>query len=57
MFQNRNFESAFSNILDYTGWIELIFDTVDLCNFVINKFNPIFEVQGSGNRALHNIPF
>ena len=31
---------------------KLIFVTVDLCNFVLNEFNPTFEVQGSGNEAL-----
>ena len=40
-------------ILDFAGWrIELIFDKVDLRNFVINEFNPTFQVQGSGTRAL-----
>ena len=34
--------------------IKLIFDTVDLCDFVINKSNPMLEVQGGGNSALQN---
>ena len=35
------------HVLNFTGWIELIFDTVDLRNFVIDEFNPTFGVQGS----------
>ena len=43
-------------VSNFTGWIKLIFDTVDLCNFVINEFNPTFEVQGSGNVSLQKNP-
>jgi len=31
--------------------------SLDLCNFVLNEFNPTFEVQGSGNKTLKNTPF
>ena len=31
--------------------------SLDLCNFVLNEFNPTFEVQGSVNGALQNILF
>ena len=42
------------SILTFTSWIKLIFDTVTLSNFVINEFNPTFEVHESENRALQN---
>ena len=28
-----------------------------LCNFVLNEFNPTFEVQGSENKTLKNTLF
>ena len=31
--------------------------SLDLCNFVLNEFNPTFEVQGSGNKTLRITPF
>ena len=43
-------QSSVSHVLNFTGWIKLIFNTVDLCYFVINQFNPTFEVQRSGNK-------
>ncbi len=30
--------------------------SLDLCNFVLNEFNPTFEVQESENGALPNTP-
>ena len=33
------------------------FDTVDVCNFVINEFNPTFEVENMGNKAFQNASF
>ena len=42
-------KSLISLVLNCTGWIKLIFDTVDLCNFVINEFKPTFKVQGREN--------
>ena len=33
-------KSAVSHVLNFLGWIKLIFDTTDLCNFVINELNP-----------------
>ena len=44
-------------VLNFKGWIKLIFDRVDLCNFVINEFNPTSEVQNMGNWAFQNSPF
>ena len=29
-----------SHVLNFLGWIKLIFDTTDLCNIVINESNP-----------------
>ena len=40
-----------------TGCIKLIYDTVDLCNFVTNESNPTFEVENIGNEALQNASF
>ena len=37
--------------------MKLIYETVDECNFVINEFNPTFEVQSMGNEAFQNAPF
>ena len=37
--------------------LELIYDTVDVCNFVINEFNPMFEVQNMGNVTFQNALF
>ena len=34
-----------------------LFDTVDLCNFVINELNPTSEVQNMGNGAFQNGSF
>ena len=33
-------KSPVSHVLNFLGWIKLIFDTADLCNFVINELNP-----------------
>jgi len=49
-FKPRNVEKPPFHILNFTGGIILTFDTVD-------EFNPTFEVQGSRNGALQNIPF
>ena len=35
------------SILSFTSWMKLILDTVTLSNFVINEFNPTFEVEPS----------
>ena len=37
--------------------LELIYDTADVCNFVINDFNPTFEVQNMKNEAFQNASF
>ena len=46
-----------SHFLNFKSWIKLIYDTVDICNFVINEFNPTFEVQNMGNEAFQNASF
>ena len=55
--ETRHFTKPYFYVLNFTGWIKLIFVTVDLCNSILDVFNPIFEGQGSGNQALHNTPF
>ena len=46
-----------SHFLNFKTWIKLIYDTVDVCNFVINEFDPTFEAQNMGNEALQNAWF
>ena len=41
-------KSLVSHFLNFKSWIELIYDTVDKYNFVINEFTPTFEVQNMG---------
>ena len=50
-------KSLVSHILNFKSWIKLIYDTVDVRNFVINEFNPTFEVQNMGNEAFQNASF
>ena len=50
-------KSLVSYFLNFKNWIKLIYDTVDVCNFVINEFNPTFEVQNMGNEAFWNASF
>ena len=50
-------KSLVSYVLNFNNWIELVYDTVDICNFVINEFNPTFEVQNMGNEAFQNASF
>ena len=37
--------------------VKLICDTLSVCNFVINQFNPTFEVQNMVNEAFQNASF
>ena len=46
-----------SHVLTFKSWIKIIHDTVDICNFVINKFNPTSEVQNMGNEAFEHASF
>ena len=50
-------KSIVSHFMNFKSWIKLIYDTVDVCNFVINEFNSTFEVQNMGNEAFQNISF
>ena len=50
-------KSIVFHVLNFKSWIKLISDTVDICNLVINEFNPIFEVQKIGNEAFQNASF
>ena len=50
-------KSLVSHFLNFKSWIKLIYDTVDICNFVINEFNPTFEVQNMGNETFQNASF
>ena len=50
-------KSLVSHVLNFKRWIKLIYDTVDVCNFVMNEFNSTFEVQDMGNKAFQNASF
>ena len=50
-------KSLVFHVLNFKSWIKLIYDTVDVCNFVLNEFNPTFEVQNMGNEAFQNASF
>ena len=43
--------------MNFKSWIEVLYGTVDVCNFVINEFNPSFEVQKMGKEAFQNALF
>ena len=46
-----------SHVLNFRGWIELIYDKVTLIDYVENEFNPTSEVLNSENRVFLNAPF
>ena len=46
-----------SHVLNFRGWIELIYDKITLIYGVKNEFNQTSEVQNIGNRAFQNVPF
>ena len=50
-------KSLVFHVLNHKSWIKLIYDTVSVCNFVINQFNPTFEVQNMANEAFQNASF
>ena len=50
-------KSLVSHFLSFKSQIKLIYDTVDVCNFVINEFNPTFDVQNMGKEASQNASF
>ena len=54
-----NLKHPVFNVLNFRGWMKLIFDTVDYikCNFVISEFNSTSEVQNIGNGVFQNAPF
>merc|ERR1712020_392515 len=56
-FQTSHFKSLVSHFLNIKRWIQLIYDTVFVCSFVINEFNPTFEVQNMGNKVFQNASF
>ncbi len=54
LFQQGILRSLVFHFLNFKSWIKLIYDTVDVCYFVINEFNPTFDVQNMGNKAFQN---
>ena len=46
-----------SYVLNFRGWIKLIYDKITLIHSVKNEFNPTSKVQNIGNRAFQNAPF
>ena len=45
------------NVLNFRGWIKLIYDKIVLIYSVKNAFNPTSEVQNTENRVFRNAPF
>ena len=56
-FKTGHFEKPCFHIWSFKSWIKIIYDTVDVCNFVINEFNPTFEAQNMGTKAFQNASF
>ena len=46
-----------SHVLNFRGWIELIYDKITLIYYVKNAFNRMFEVQNIENGVCQNAPF
>ena len=46
-----------SHVLNFRGWISLIYDKITLIHSVKNTFNPTSEVQNIENGAFQNVPF
>ena len=45
------------NVLNFRGWIKLIYNKITSMDSVKNEFNPTSEVQNIGNGAFQNVPF
>ena len=45
------------NVLNFRGWIQLIYDKITLIYFVKNAFNPASEVQNIENGVFQNALF
>ena len=48
-------KSLVSHVLNFKSWIQLIYEIVDICNFVM--LNPTVEGQNMGNKAFQNASF
>ena len=46
-----------SYVLNFRGWIKLIYDEIKLIHSIKNAFNPTSEVQNIGNGAFQNALF
>ena len=46
-----------SYVLNFRGWIKLIYDKITLIYSVKNVFNPTSEVQNLENGVFQNVPF
>ena len=46
-----------SYVLNFRGWIKLIYDKITSMHSVKNEFNQTSEVQNIGNGAFQNAPF
>ena len=45
------------NVLNFRGWIKLIYDKITLIYSIKNEFNPTSKVQNIGNGAFYNTQF
>ena len=52
-----NLKCPVSYVLNFRGWIKLIYDKITLIYSVKNEFNPSSEVQNIGNRVFQNALF
>ena len=50
-------KSPISHVLNFRGWIKLIYDKITLIYCVENEFNPTSEVQNIENGVFQNAPF
>ena len=51
------FKCLVFHVLNFRGWIKLIYDKITSIYCVENKFNPTFEVQNIEKELFQNTPF
>ena len=55
--RSRDLKCPVSYVLNFRGWIKLIYDKITSMYSVKNEFNQTSEVQNIGNGAFQNTPF
>ena len=51
------FKRPVSYVMNFRGWIKLIYDKITLNCSIKNEFNPTSEVQNIETEAFQNVPF